>query len=70
MQRKDIADEQVKAACLEYKAKAFDGEFVTDILARLTGAPYKVANAKLEHCDDRGLINYGVSLRTCWWEGE
>ena len=74
MQRKDISDEQVKAACLEYHAKdssnGFDGEFVTDILVRMTGAPYKVAYAKLDHCNDRGLINYGVSLRTCWWEDD
>ena len=71
MQRKDISDAQVKAACLEYKSKnEYDGEFTLDILIRMTCAPPKVAYAKLEHCNSRGLVNCGVSLRSCWWEGD
>lgn len=37
-----------------------------DIIIERTGAPYNVAHAKLQRLNDRGLVDYGVSLRTCW----
>lgn len=30
------------------------------------GVPFKIALRKLEHLDDRGLIEYGVSLNYPW----
>ena len=70
VQVKHISDETVKRACELYNQNRFTGKFVNDWLAELTGAPLKVADRKLEQCSNRGLVNYGVSLRTCWWEGD
>lgn len=66
MKRSDITDQQVVEACIEYRQIPFGNGFALDILVARTGAPYKVAEAAMERADDRGLIDYGVSLRTAW----
>ena len=69
--RSDIKDEQVMEACNEYHNTPYirggKNENVVDILMRMTGAPLKVVYAKLYHCADRDLIDYGVSVRGAWW---
>jgi len=37
-----------------------------EILQEVTGQPEKVCYKAMERADDRGLIDYGVSLRTGW----
>ena len=73
-QVKHISDEQVKEACEMSRKYTSDTEpylcFTLNCLVKITGAPEKVCFAKLGQCADRGLVNYGVSLRTCWWEGD
>ena len=69
-QVKHVSDDQVKAACIAYRERRFDGRFVDSYLAELADVPLKVAQRKLEQCADKGLINYGVSLRSGWWEGD
>ena len=74
-QVKGITDEMVREACYRYKALLgrtlkLPGKFVTDHLMEISGYPEKVCDAKLEQCSKRRLIEYGVSIRTCWWIGE
>lgn len=73
-QVKDITDEQVREACVAAHSKSVvksEGvTFTLDWLAAITGLPVRVCYRKLEQCDRRGLVNYGVSLRSCWWEGD
>lgn len=40
--------------------------FADAVLGRVTGAPPKVVQAAMERAADRGLIDYGVSLRSGW----
>lgn len=64
MKRSDITDEQVVEACR--LALAPFGPRSLDRLIEMTGAPAQVAYAAMERANDRGLIDYGVSLRTAW----
>ena len=72
-QVKHVTDEHVKQACIAY-AKQGDYHygylFVDDLLAGIADVPRKVAEVKLFQCARRDLIEYGVSLRTCWWTGD
>ena len=69
-QRKHITDAQVRAACLTAHAPAYEGrENTLDLLVAATGAPRKVALAKLHQCSRRRLINYGTGAHWAWWEG-
>lgn len=61
MQCKDIPDEAV------FDAARAPGRTL-DVLIEMTGAPEKVAFRKLERWDERGVLNYGVSLATAWLE--
>lgn len=65
MKRSDISDLQVVACAIRWRNGTHPG-FVTDMLARETGAPLKVAEAAMERAVSRGLLDYGVSLRTAW----
>jgi hypothetical protein len=62
--RKDVTDEMV---CMAYMDRSrFALEFPYDILMRRTGEPFKVCYRAMERANDRGYIEYGVSLRTGW----
>lgn len=65
MKRSDISDLQVVACAVRWRNGRGD-KFVTDLIVDETGAPYKVAEAAMERAVDRGLLEYGVSLRTAW----
>lgn len=68
MARKDISDIQVLRAYkqAERNWKANDGRrwWPEEILVVETGQPVKVCLAAMERAFDRGLIDYGVSLRS------
>ena len=71
MAMKDITDNQVCEAY--YKAEQERGadweneyDFPYEILAKETGQPEKVCYKTMERACDRGLIEFGVSLRTGW----
>lgn len=63
LQRKDITDLMV---CKAYKQREETFEYPYEILARWTGANPKVCYAATERACERGLVEYGVSLRTGW----
>lgn len=63
MKRKDITDEMVCRAYADKKALDMTAEA---LLMERTGAPLKVVYRAMERADDRGLIEWGVSLRTGW----
>lgn len=62
MKRGDVTDEDVVRACRDGHPESI-WRLMTE-----TGAPYKVAEAAMERACRRGLIDYGVSLRTAWAE--
>lgn len=64
MATKDISDAQVCRAYAE--AKSIPGVFAETILMRMTGQPEKVCYRAMERAERRGLIEYGVSLRSGW----
>ena len=64
MKTSDITDKMVVEAAIEFQKDRSD--FITDILQKKTGAPIKIVIAAMERADHRGLIDYGVSLRTAW----
>lgn len=63
MARKDVTDAQVVAA---YEAPRAAGSFVDQVLMEATGQPRKVCLAAMERAWRRGLVDYGVSLRSGW----
>ncbi|AHC30571.1 hypothetical protein CC53_gp154 [Rhizobium phage vB_RleS_L338C] len=64
MAMKHISDKQV---CEAYLAARLDSErFPYDYLMEVTGQPFKVCYRCMERACDRGMIEYGVSLRTGW----
>jgi hypothetical protein len=68
MQVKDLADPLVLGLIADCWRRMNDGErapFADQILIR-NGVPPKVVLRKMERLADRGLIEYGVSLRTAW----
>ena len=71
MATKDITDEQVCGAYETYSCardvyKQSDDYWPYTILEGWTGEPFKVCYAAMERAARRGLIDYGVSLRTGW----
>lgn len=72
MATKDIPDVMVCRAYAERAAKrsAEPYEFLQDwpyeILKEWTGQPEKVCERAMERAERRGLIEYGVSLRSGW----
>lgn len=66
MQTKDITDRMVCEAVSEYNKDPHNNPFPYVALSKKTGCAEKVAFRAMERADDRGLIDYGVSLRTAW----
>ena len=63
MARKDITDVQV---CLAYQKRGKTSVFVNTILEDMTRQHRKVCFAAMERACGRGLVEFGVSLRTGW----
>lgn len=68
MATKDITDKQVCEAFRDRVMVSMEHEcrFPYDILEERTGQAFKVCWRAMERAADRGLIEYGVSLRTGW----
>lgn len=73
MAMKDISDKQVVQAYIDCKPDGLWGPYMANqrkypyqLLAQLTGQSEKVCYKCCERADDRGYIDYGVSLRTGW----
>lgn len=62
--RKDVTDIAVVLACRD--ALNTSVVFADELLAARTGQPRKVCERAMERAVRRGLIEYGVSLRTAW----
>lgn len=65
MATKDISDKQVLLAVLKSRLTDFT-PWPYEILAAETGECEKVCFRAMERADRRGLLDYGVSLRTAW----
>lgn len=69
MARKDITD---RAVCLAYlicerdRVEGRPARWPYQILQQTSGQPFKVCYRAMERAEKRGLIEYGVSLRTGW----
>ena len=70
MATKDITDKQVCEAYAQYDKlctlNALNIEYPNEILHRITGQVEKVCYRAMERAHERGLIDFGVSLRTGW----
>ena len=66
MKTSDITDKMVCEAVAEYQSDPYNKPFPYEIIAQKTGCVEKVAYCAMERADDRGYIDYGVSLRTGW----
>lgn len=72
MSRKDVSDVDVVVACRDAKHSRAQGVvdgscgWADELLAERTGQPRKVCERAMERAVRRGLIEYGVSLRTAW----
>lgn len=64
MKRSDINDYEVCLAVAEYQRTR--GDFPYEILAEKFDCDEKLSFAACERAAERGLIEYGVSLRTGW----
>ena len=64
MATKDITDRQVLLAYAEIAAGSM--AFADALLQEFTGQPPKVCFRAMERAASRGLIEYGVSLRSGW----
>lgn len=65
MAMKDIGDLQVLLAQQQWHRQK-DGPWGYEILQRETGQCEKVCLRCMERAERRGLLEYGVSLRTAW----
>ena len=69
MARKDISDELIVRTVAEIWSRREAGEkglWLDDLLNFRTGEPMKVCYRAMERACDRGLIEYGMSLRGAW----
>ena len=71
MARKDISDKQVCCAFAESDRQRGPNigdryELPGEIIHRETGQPEKVCYAAMERAEDRGYLEYGVSLGAGW----
>lgn len=66
MATKDISDVQVCRAIQAFRDRDLELPWPYEALAAETGQPEKVCYRAMERADRRGLIEYGVSLRTGW----
>ena len=64
MATKDISDREVLQAVVDADARKKIWPY--DLLAERTGQPVKICYKCLERADDRGYLEWGVSLRTAW----
>ena len=64
MATKDITDKQVCEAYVEYNRNR--GAWPYEILHQRTGEHWKVCFRACERAAKRGLVDYGVSLRSGW----
>jgi hypothetical protein len=67
--RSDITDEEMLEAVRAFWREADAGNVAgaqTPDVSLAHKYPVKVIMAKLDHLSDRGVIDYGVSLRTAW----
>lgn len=62
--RSDISDIEVVLACK--RAHEMYGPFASELLMEKFQAPEKVVMSAMERADDRGYIEWGVSLRSAW----
>ena len=62
MGRKDVTDRMILEAIRDRDTPTS----TIDLLMRRTGESEKVCYAAMERALARGLIDYGVSLRTAW----
>lgn len=65
MAAKDVSDAQVVRACADFHRDPANEDVIAR-LVRQTLQPAKVCVRALERACERGLIDYGVSLRTAW----
>lgn len=65
MKRSDISDAQVVEACRLYRVLSLSLRADT-MLQAMTGAPIKVCWAAMERAYDRGYIEWGVSVCSCY----
>jgi hypothetical protein len=65
---KDVSDVEVLRAYRDWRAdpRCHHERWPYDLLVERTGQPLKVCYRAMERADRRGLIDYGVSLRTGW----
>lgn len=65
MATKDISD---KLVCMAFSLSQHSDhkKFPYEILAEWTSQPEKVCYRAMERASERGLVEYGVSLRTGW----
>ena len=66
MATKDITDLQVLRAQDQWRSNQ-RGPWAYEILAAETGECLKVCYRAMERAARRGLLDYGVSLRTAWF---
>lgn len=66
MSMKDVPDELVCRVVVAFQDRGLHGPYPYERLAALTGEPEKVCYRAMERAADRGLLEYGVSLRTAW----
>lgn len=69
MATKDISDVQVLQAFVDARAGNY-AKWSYEFLAERTGQAEKVCYRAMERASNRGLVEYGVSLRTAWLTGE
>lgn len=65
VKRKDISTIDVLSACHQFHTTN-ETRAPWKILVDTLGAPEKVVYAAMEREADKGLIDYGTSLRTAW----
>jgi hypothetical protein len=66
MKTSDITDEEILNAIREYGV----GRAPTPDIALAHKYPVKVIMSKMRKLSDKGVLDYGVSLRTAWIVGE
>ncbi|HEY5581243.1 MAG TPA: hypothetical protein VIK56_08775 [Rhodoferax sp.] len=66
MATKDITDLQVLQAYDDSKKTGYSIGWPEDLLQQRTGQPEKVCACAVERAVGRGLIDYGVTLRSGW----
>lgn len=68
LRRSDISDLMV---CAAYdRGDELGVLFADEKLAIMTGAPQKVVEAAIVRAVDRGLVEYGVTMRSGWLTAE